>query len=155
MTGRVREADSLFKITLTDDSLFRLDPVRTSPKIYDIYYSAIAAWQKQRPAPVVAPLSPWRYGLYLCPFGAGQFYNRERAKGVALGLVQALALGASLIYYNTRQDLYSPDYGWYAGNLEKNRSAMTGARVTFSIAAAAWAYGAIDAFLAEKRRGLK
>jgi hypothetical protein len=155
MTGRVREADSLFKMTLTDDSLFRLDPVRTSPKIYDVYYSARVAWQRERPSPVVAPLPAWRYGLYLCPFGAGQFYNRERAKGVALCVVQALALGASFIYYNTRQDLYSPDYGWYAGNLEKNRSAMTGVRVTFGLATAAWAYGAIDAFRADKRRGLK
>jgi hypothetical protein len=165
MTGRQKDADSLFTAILVSDSAFSLDPIRTSPKIYEVYFAAKAEWQQGRPAPTVRadhglPLPPpppalppppaYRYGLYLCPFGAGLFYHRQKTKGVLFFAVQAVSLAAAVVLYQKRQDLEDPEYGWYQGNLEKNRAYVDGMRVGCSLAAAAWLAGVVDAFTTEK-----
>ena len=166
MTGKSRDADSLFKAILSSDPMFSLDPIRTSPKIYEVYFAAKSEWQKGQPipppavaTPPPAPLPPlprppaYRYGLYLCPFAAGQFYNQERAKGALFLALQAVSLTAVLVLYQKRQDLYNPEYGWYGGNLEENRNCVLGMRAGFSLAAVAYLYSAADAFITDRRKG--
>lgn len=51
LLDRRDQAESVFIEILDRNPAFRLDPIRTSPKIYEVYYQAKRIWQAQQPQP--------------------------------------------------------------------------------------------------------
>jgi len=170
---------AVFGAILDRNATFSLDPIYTSPKIYEVYHEARRAWDAvHAPAESTSvdsaraaarrdsagsgdamaarkrglPPDWYRVPLYFVPGGTGQFYNRQPAKGAVLLIVQAVALAASVLTYAKRQDYYHPDYGWYAGNADEYAQATTAYRVEFGIFAAGYLWSVVDAFVVDGRR---
>jgi hypothetical protein len=177
-TERIVEARALFMEMLVSDSAFKLDPVRTSPKIYEVFRAALAQWQKQHQAShadsiPAAPLAvrdtsahlaphatgpkrpdlEWVYiPVSLLPGGAGQFYNRAPLKGAVLLGVQAACLGFTAWSYQKKNDSYSDRFGWYQGNRNQYETYLRLAQagvVSFTIS---YFYGVIDALIFHKKQ---
>ncbi len=164
---------------------YTLNPVYTSPKLYEVFLEA----QRAHRPPVAdtsaadtadtgavavadtgtsdstlgevspdsattsaARASDWyRVPLYFVPGGAGQFYNRQPAKAAVLLIAQVVALGASVLTYTQREELYDAQFGWYPGNAESYERYTYSYRIEFGLAALAYAYGVVDAFVVDSR----
>ncbi|OGJ87315.1 MAG: hypothetical protein A2350_03465 [Candidatus Raymondbacteria bacterium RifOxyB12_full_50_8] len=171
LVNRLPEARAVFSAMLDEDSTFVLDSVLTAPNLYDVFTSARIEWRTRhslkpaepgseaapaaslRPADTV-PLvmarsgaSWYRAPVCLLPAGAGQFQAGSKVKGGAMLVVQTLALGVSIWAYNKRQNYYHPDYGWYAGNIDENRTYGNLYRASFGVFAGAYLYSIVDGFL--------
>jgi hypothetical protein len=170
---RQDQATEAFVSILDRDPGFGLDPIYTSPKIFEVFHTARGQWQAAHPdttrmAPAVdsvrtvAPdtaaadsLSPlvYRTPLYLLPGGAGQFHNGQRLKGWVLLGTQVACLAASIVSYAQRHDRYDPQYGWYEGNRDAYEDYTLAYRVEFGTFLAAYLYGVVDAFVVGRRGG--
>jgi tetratricopeptide (TPR) repeat protein len=171
LTGRIGEAEKVFRDILEKDPGFSLDPIRTSPKIYEVFSAARTQWASARPAapdtadapePVVtaapapaqpdiapAPLPPpavrpwYRIPVCLAPGGAGQFYHGQKIRGAVLAGLQAVGLGLSIWAFSQKD----PDYGWTPDNESYNILF----RVQFGVFAAAYVAGVVDALRHERK----
>jgi hypothetical protein len=54
LTGQRERADTVFCSMLDRDSSFALDPLMTSPKIYEVYFAAKQSWRARNPFPADA-----------------------------------------------------------------------------------------------------
>lgn len=174
------EAVEAFGQILTRDPSFNLDPIYTSPKIYEVFRDAQKQWQALHPpadtvstdtvaVDTAAPsdtaqavallmqdtLEPpvTRAPLYLLPGGVGQFHNGQRAKGFVLLGIQLAGLVGSVATYQYRDNLQDPDYGWYEGNRDDLDTYTTAYRLEFGVFLAAYLYSVIDAFATGGREG--
>jgi hypothetical protein len=181
-TERIVEARALFMEMLVADSAFTLDPVRTSPKIYEVFRAALSEWQKQhqpvlpdssaaiplvvrdtasRPAPQPpayaanpkkAPLE-WVYiPVSLLPGGAGQFYNGANLKGAAISGVQAVCLGLAAWSYQKKNDSYSDRFGWYQDNKGQYETYLRLTQAGVVSFTVGYLYGICDALLHHKKQ---
>jgi hypothetical protein len=122
-----------FSAILEREPEFGLDPIYTSPKIFEVFHEARRLYLEAHPDTVRADtvaaaldttvvlstglrdsdtleLPSYRVPLYILPGGVGQFYNGQRAKGWVLLGTQVACLAASVISYVERESRYDPDY---------------------------------------------
>jgi tetratricopeptide (TPR) repeat protein len=176
LTGRANEAGTVFRDILEKDPGFSLDPIRTSPKIYEVFSAARSQWASARPAaapdtlaasdtavapaPVAAaaPAEPDIVPATLPPPAARPWYRIPvcLAPGGAgqfyhrqnvKGTVFAGLQAAGLGLSIWAFSQKDPDYGWTPDN--ENYNILF--RVQFGVFAAAWAAGVIDALLFERK----
>lgn len=127
-----------------------LDPALTPPEAV-VFFEEV----RSRHAGDLARLRPrprrTRYAaLNLLP-PAGQFQNRERVKGWALGITEGLLLATSITTYVLLDDLCSPtDCGDDVGTA---RTLQTVNLVSGGLLVVAVGYGIIDGFLVYRRQG--
>ena len=167
-------AVAAFNAILDRDPLFELDPIYTSPKIYEVFHQARLQWQAAHPdttqpppadsardtAVVVAhftdtldslPPPLQKVPLYLLPGGVGQFHNGQRTKGWVLLGTQVACLAASIVTYAAREEHYDSRYGWYEGNRDLYEDYTLAYRVEFGTFLAAYLYSVVDAFVMGRR----
>jgi hypothetical protein len=188
MLGNRESADSIFIAIFDADSGFYLNPIVTSPKIYEVYFTARTKWEMlnssgdteseqslpeqsspktgeisvpdsglQTPGNNIVrkqPSSP--FPLLMCiPGGAGQFFNRQHAKGVVVLLFQAAAIAGSVAAYYKRDGFYSPEYGWTDENIDRARLYTYGYKGGLIVFSTVWVYGIADGFVIRHRRNTK
>lgn len=171
LTGAKDRAVTLFQRMLTQDPDFSLDPIRTSPKLFEVFHRARAEWLgsgagrlaqlrkrevqdslKALQAARMAEALRWRFSpLDLSPGGAGQFRRGRTTRGrVWLGIQGALLTG-SILAYAKRRTYWDDRTGWDAARADDNRFYTNLYRVQFGLFGLAWAAGIGDLFLFPSR----
>lgn len=172
MLGNISVADSIFAAILSRDSLFALDPIMTSPKMYEVYAGARKAWEERLidvalaepdtaktaermleqvvPGPAIPGvaghrrLNPTKRLACFLPLGCGQFVNKRPVRGVLIGALQVVALGTSIALYQFREEIRDPRYGLYDGNADRYKRYTAGYRIGFALAITGWTTGVIE-----------
>lgn len=86
------------------------------------------------------------FALVFLPFGAGQFQNGDRGKGIALASIQATAALASVGSYLMVENLESSDGRFAPKDIRTARGFATVKWASAAVFYAAWLYGVADAW---------
>lgn len=95
------EARAVFLQLLGLNPAHRLDEMFVLPEVVAYYESIRAEFVRELPEPSIRPTNP--LALSLMPFGIGQIYNEQPAKGYALMAAEGLAVGLSVFSYYYKQ----------------------------------------------------
>ncbi|MBL8029204.1 MAG: hypothetical protein JNL74_22475, partial [Fibrobacteres bacterium] len=151
LNGNRKLAEDVFNRMLNANSGFTLDPILTSPKIYEVFSEVRQQWlmsynslEKEKRLTLRYRAA---YHARVLPFGTGQFINGSRKKGLIFSLLQAGAIGGSIWSYKMLDASKHPDYGWYDGNREEKERYTNLTRVQFGIFASAYIWSVIDAYM--------
>lgn len=171
LTAQKEKAVILFQRMLSQEPDFTLDPIRTSPKIFEVFHAARTEWLssdagrlalirkkavqdslKAAQAARLAEALRWRFSpIDLLPGGAGQFRRGLKTRGTLfLGLQGALLTG-SVLAYAKRRTYWNDATGWDAAQADDNRFYTNFYRVQFGLFGLAWAAGLGDLFLFSSR----
>ena len=174
LLGNHAVAESLFCVLLDRDTLFSLDPVLTSPRLFEVYAHARLTWNARRREAgppegyAVAPPDSVAKGptagaehaaqgmrpsghavlpvaLRLLPAGVGQVLNQRPLWGVVSGALQLGALGTSVALYRYRSSLYDDQWGIHDGNRERYLRVTRGYRGGLYLAVSAFAASVVQA----------
>jgi len=159
LTGRRDEAIDIFVSIFNSNPEYYLDPILTSPKIYEIFSEGRRKWQLTSSSKGQTSASSRTdmtetAGLRIIkimPFGAGQYINGEKRKGILFSVLQGGTLIGSIWAYNARLSHYDSNYGWYDGNKDQNTYYSNLMRVQFGVFVATYAWSVVDAFRSNKK----
>jgi len=149
--GMKDAAIEVFWSMLDKNHSFNLDPILTSPKIYEVFSETRRLWNEAFAANAALKHSPITdlalRGRILLPFGTGQYVTGNKKKGIIFSIIQAGALGGSVWAYDKRNSYYDPQYGWYNENRDEMNYYTNIMRVQFGIFVAAYIWSVVDAYL--------
>jgi hypothetical protein len=150
LSGRKDAAMDVLWSIFDKNPLFNLDPILTSPTIYEVFSETRREWNGAYEANVTLNYSPLtNFALksrILLPFGVGQYINDKKKKGIIFSIFQAGALAGSIVTYNIRDSYYDPDFGWYEGNNEMKNIYTNAMRIQFGLFAVAYVWSVVDAY---------
>jgi hypothetical protein len=149
LTGRRIAAEDAFERLLGTTPSMRLDPQLVRPEavaLFDQVRShrhdeALAAYRRSRPR---------RYAVLNLLPPAGQFQNRDRKKGWAIGAVGLALLGTNIVTGALLNQWEGPHH-LFAGHTDDARALMPVNIVSFAALLSVVAYGIVDAFVVGHR----
>lgn len=177
IVGKADSAIAVFHAILSRDPAFTLNPITTSPKIYEVFVKARDAFNpaKAEPdegfdiprlprtttdvsvadtadaLPASIPFPVYRYPLLAAPGGIPQFLERRKKAGAWLLGLQVVGLAGTFVTLHLRQNLRLPNQGWTSKNIGKGDLYLNLARVQFGLFLCSYGFGITDAILHVKR----
>ena len=123
---------------------YEMDPNAYLPEIISLYQSVKIENRNRLAALNPAPVPLYLTACRVLPFGAPQFVNHEKKKGVVLLALQAAALGVSIACYAKRNSLDTGEFGIAEEDFDSARAYDRAYKISFFTFAAAYLASLID-----------
>jgi hypothetical protein len=150
LTGRQTAAEGAFLLLLREEPATHLDAALVPPDAVAFFEQVRARYRQQLVAVYRRSQPRYYWFLNLLP-PVGQFQNRERKKGFALGGIELALLGSSVISYALLASWEGHDHT-FAGHADSAAPLRTVNIVSFSLLLGSVSYGIVDGLVVGRRR---
>jgi hypothetical protein len=153
LTGRRTAAEGAFVLLLRADPRSELDPTLVRPEATQFFDEVRARWRAERVAAYKRNRGK-RYGILNMIPPAGQFQNRQYAKGYSLLAVE-IALLATNITTGVLLNQWEGPNKLFVGHEDTARALIPVNIASFAVLLSVVAYGIIDSFVVGHRMTLE
>jgi len=147
MLDKKAPAKAAFKKLLNLKPEAELNPNVYLPDIISLFQIAKFEYKTQLKVVIVDTVPAYPRVFNFFPGGVPQFLNKDRKKGVAVAVLQAAALGISILAYNKEGSYYSSAYGYKEEDVSSARTWDQTHRILLFTLTGAYLYSLVDGFI--------
>jgi hypothetical protein len=133
---------------------YELDPNVYLPEVISLFQIAKFEQKTSLKVLIMDSLPAYPIAINFAPFGAPQFMNHKKSRGILAAGLQGLTLLVSVYAYNRKQSYYSEEYGYREEDVARARQWDYTQRVAFFGLAASYVYSLVDGFM-DKRLNIR